>query len=368
MKTHYTKPSITDLEVQYVTDAAANGWGDRCYEYIEMFESKLRGAFDAQYAIATSSCTGALQMGLHALGLGRGDEVIMADTNWVATAAPVLHLGATPVLVDIEPDSWCIDPEAVVESLTPNTKAIVATHLYGNVADMERLQSIAVEAGVSLIEDAAEAIGSYWRERHVGGLGTFGVFSFHGSKTITTGEGGALVTDDPELHCTVLQLSNHGRSQSQMLDFIPDRIGYKYKISNVQAALGCAQFERFEELVQRKRTIFETYRSLLSDLPVYWNVERPSCQNGYWLPTIVPMRQAKFDRKGFINECRQQDIDVRPFFRPLSSMGAVRKKAVCRPNCQSEFAGEFGVNLPSYFDMTEQQQVSVSSTLKKFFA
>jgi len=132
----YTKPSITELEVSYATDAARNGWGDKCYEYINRFEELFKQHLGVQYAIATSSCTGALHMGLSALGVGFGDEVIMADTNWIATAAPIVHLGAKPVFVDILPDSWCIDPALAEAAITPRTKAIIAVHLYGNLCEL----------------------------------------------------------------------------------------------------------------------------------------------------------------------------------------------------------------------------------------
>jgi perosamine synthetase len=156
----YTKPSITELEVCYATDAAANGWGERCYEYIARFENSFKAHLGVKHAIATSSCTGALHMGMAALGISPGDEVIMADTNWIATAAPIVHLGATPVFVDIVPESWCIDPELAEAAITPRTKAIVAVHLYGNLCEMDRLLALGEKHGIPVIEDAAEAIGS----------------------------------------------------------------------------------------------------------------------------------------------------------------------------------------------------------------
>src|SRR5690606_32765347 len=164
-----------------------------------------------------------------------GDEVILADTNWIATAAPTVHLGATPVFVDILPDSWCIDPAAAERAITPRTKAIVATHIYGNVCEMDTLLKLADLHGVPLIEDAAEAIGSAWRGRPAGSMGLFGTFSFHGTKTITTGEGGMFVTNDPALFERVLTLSNHGRAKGQSKQFWPDMVGFKYKMSNIQA-------------------------------------------------------------------------------------------------------------------------------------
>ena len=151
----YTKPSITELEVEYATDAARNGWGDKCYEYIVRFENAFKAHLGVEYAIATSSCTGALHMGMAALGIGPGDEVIMADTNWIATVSPVEHLGATPVFVDILPDTWCLDSEQVESAITPKTKAIVAVHLYGNLCDMDRLLEIGERHGIPVIEDAA---------------------------------------------------------------------------------------------------------------------------------------------------------------------------------------------------------------------
>ena len=205
---YYTKPSITELEVAYATDAARNGWGERCYEYITRFEEAFKAHLGVKYAIATSSCTGALHMGLAALGIGPGDEVIMADTNWIATAAPVVHLGAKPVFVDILPDSWCIDPEWAEAVITPRTKAIMAVHLYGNLCDMDRLLAIGEKHGIPVIEDAAEAIGSIYHGKRAGSMGVFGAFSFHGTKTLTTGEGGIFVTNGPNLYEQVLTLSN----------------------------------------------------------------------------------------------------------------------------------------------------------------
>ena len=263
---HYTKPSITEKEVEYATDAARNGWGDRCYEYITRFEEFFKQHLGVKHAIATSSCTGALHMGMSALGVGVGDEVIMADTNWIATASPIVHLGAKPVFVDILPDSWCLDPELVERAITPRTKAIVAVHLYGNLCEMDKLLAIGEKHGIPIVEDSAEAIGSIYHGKRAGSMGKFGAFSFHGTKTLTTGEGGMFVTDDSDLYEHVLTLSNHGRARGQTKQFWPDMVGFKYKMSNIQAAIGCAQMERVEELIQRKREIFGYYRDRLTKL------------------------------------------------------------------------------------------------------
>ena len=210
---HYTKPSITEREVEYATDAARNGWGDRCYEYINRFEELFKQHLGVKYAIATSSCTGALHMGLAALGIGPGDEVILADTNWIASAAPIVHLGAKPVFVDILADSWCIDPNLAEAAITPRTKAIIAVHLYGNLCEMHRLLEIGEKYGLPIIEDAAEAIGSIDHGKRAGSMGKFGAFSFHGTKTLTTGEGGMFVTDDADLYETCVDTEQPWSSQ-----------------------------------------------------------------------------------------------------------------------------------------------------------
>ena len=253
---YYTKPSITELEIRYATDAATHGWGERCYEYIDRFERQFCAHLGVRHAIATSSGTGALHLGMAGLGIGPGDEVILADINWIASAAPIVHLGAKPVLVDVLPDTWCLDPVAVEAAITPHTKAILAVHLYGNLCDMDALLAIGARYRLPVIEDAAEAIGSSLRGMCAGAMGAFGSFSFHGTKTLSTGEGSMFVTQDSALYEKVLTLSNHGRAAGQTRQFWPDLVGFKYKISNLQAALGLAQTERLDELIAAKRRVF----------------------------------------------------------------------------------------------------------------
>ncbi|MGA9763089.1 MAG: DegT/DnrJ/EryC1/StrS family aminotransferase [Rhodomicrobium sp.] len=350
-KIHYTKPSISELEVAYATDAARNGWGPRCYDYIKRFETGFKAFAGSEFAIATSSCTGAMHMGLHALGIGPGDEVILADINWIATAAPIVHVGATPVLVDILPDSWCIDPDAAEAAITARTKAIVATHLYGNLCDLDRLSAIAEAHGIALIEDAAEAIGSRWHGRQAGSIGRFGTFSFHGTKTMTTGEGGMFVTNDAGLCETVLTLSNHGRSRHETKQFWANMVGFKYKMSNIQAALGCAQLERIEELIARKREIFMAYREGFAGMPVAMNPEPEGCRNGYWMPTLVFEPQARHLKDAVMEALRANNIDARVFFHPLSDQGhfEIRHATPVSHDISSR-----AFNLPSYHDLTRE--------------
>lgn len=354
---YYTKPSITEREVAYATDAARNGWGDRCYEYISRFEEMFRQFTGASYAIATSSCTGALHMALAALGIGPGDEVILADTNWIATAAPITYLNAKPVFVDILPDTWCIDPDRTEEAITPRTKAIIAVHLYGNLCEMDQLLAIGKRYGLPIIEDAAEALGSYWHGKHAGTMGVFGAFSFHGTKSLTTGEGGMFITRDKDLYAKVLALSNHGRVPGQTRQFWPDYIGFKYKMSNIQAAIGCAQMERIDELVERKREIFRYYKQRLGDLPgISMNPEEPGTKNSYWMPTVVFSLETRITREDVLTAFGAGNIDGRVFFHPLSSLPMFDS---CPSNRHSNDIPTRAINLPSYHDMTPNDQSRV---------
>jgi len=359
----YTKPSITALEVEYATDAAANGWGDRCYEYIQRFEDGFKAHLDVGYAIATSSCTGALHMGMAALGIGPGDEVILADTNWIATASPIVQLGATPVFVDILPDTWCLDPEQVIKAITPRTKAIVAVHLYGNLCDMKSLLAIGEKHGIPVIEDAAEAIGSVYHGKRAGSMGAFGAFSFHGTKTLTTGEGGIFVTNDAALHEKVLTLSNHGRARGPLKQFWPDVVGFKYKMSNIQAAIGCAQLERVDELIGRKRDIYQQYCRRLGALPnLILNPEFPGISIGAWMPTVVMKRKMGVTREHLQAAFQAENIDARVFFHPLSSL------PMFEPYGSNVVAWDIptrAINLPSFHDMSPTEIDRVAAVIQR---
>lgn len=364
MKTriYYTKPSITELEIRYATDAAANGWGEKCYEYINRFENAFKAHLGVKYAIATSSCTGALHMGISALGIGSGDEVIMADTNWIATAAPIVHLGAKPVFVDILSDSWCIDPELVEQAITPRTKAIVAVHLYGNLCEMGALLALGEKHGIPVVEDAAEAIGSVYHGNRAGAMGRFGTFSFHGTKTLTTGEGGMFVTNDADLYEHVLTLSNHGRARGQLKQFWPDMVGFKYKMSNIQAAIGCGQIERIEELIRRKREIFSYYRDRLAVYPnLSLNPEPPGTVIGAWMPTIVCDPKTGITQERLQAAFGAENIDARVFFHPLSTLSMFEDRPQNRISMTIQKAA---INLPSFHDMSIDEQKRVVDVIE----
>lgn len=359
----YARPTITDREIRYATDAVTYGWGDNCYKYINRFEELFKQHLGVRYAVATSSCTGALHLGMTALGIGYGDEVILADTNWIATASPIVHLGAEPVFVDILQDSWCIDPDKVEAAITARTKAIVAVHLYGNLCDMNRLLAIGEKYGVPIIEDSAEAIGSVYHGQKAGSLGIFGTFSFHGTKTVTTGEGGMFVTNDSSLYEKVLTLSNHGRKPENFKEFSPVLVGFKYKISNLQAAVGCAQIERIESLIARKREIIRHYKDALSAIPgLSMNPEPQGTVNGAWMPTVLFSSESGISAKEIKAALSKNNVDARGFFLPLSSMPMFKSQP------QNIFAWDIparALNIPSFHDISISELNFVSEVILK---
>ena len=299
--------------------------------------------------------------------------MITADTNWIATTSTIVHLDAVPVFVDIFPDSWCLDPQKVEAAITPKTKAIVAVHLYGNLCDMDALLAIGERHGISVIEDAAGAIGSVYKGKRAGSMGCFGAFSFHGTKTITTGEGGVFVTDDPDLYEQVLTLSNHGRLSGETKQFWPGMVGFKYKMSNIQAAIGCAQMRRIEDLVSRKREILQLYKAELEKLGLPcrgFNPEPRDCSIGPWMTTAIldePAADSKISE--YLQACLKiSGIDARPFFAPLSSTTPFQEIAKDRiqERCWSYRIPPVAINLPCAHDISNSEVALVSESIKNF--
>lgn len=359
------KPSITEKEISYVDDAIRNGWGEKCYDYINLFESKFAIYQGNKFALATSSCTGAIHLALMTMGVKAGDEVIVPELTWIASVEPVLYIGAKPVFVDVLKDTWCIDPQKIREAITSKTKAIIVVHLYGNVCEMNEIMKIAAEHNLMVLEDAAEALGSEINGRKAGSIAHAGVFSFHGTKTLTTGEGGMLVTNDESILEKAKVLNDHGRNPKDPKNkmFWMRDYGYKYKMSNVQAAIGAAQIERIEELVAKKRQIFKWYAELLKDVPGKMNPEHVGTKNSYWLPTIVFDKTANFDRDKFFVFMKSHNIDSRPFFYPLSDFPMFETK---KENTVAYYIYGRGINLPSFHDMGKEDVQRVCETTLEF--
>ena len=362
-------PSITQREIDYATDAAANGWYERAGEYPRRFEAAFAEYIGVKHAVSLPSCTSGLHLALAALDIGPGDEVIVPDLTWIASAAPITYVGATPVFADVDERTWCLSAESVHACLTENTKAILPVDLYGGVPDYTALRAIADEHHLKIIEDAAEAIGSEFDGRKAGALGDVAAFSFHGSKTFTTGEGGMLVTDDDELHARVMQLRDHGREPGD-IHFKNTEVAFKYKMPPVAAAIGLAQVERSEELVARKREIFDWYREALVGVEgLTLNNEQANTKNTFWMVTAVLDPMLEWPKEKLMAALDKEGIESRPMFHPLSSLPAYdgqAEAAVARKrNAVSYRLSPWGINLPSAMNLTREQVQRVVETLRR---
>jgi perosamine synthetase len=364
-------PSITKKEISYVTDAVENSWYENASVYHHRFEKSFANYTSSKHALALPSCTSAIHLSLAALGIGPGDEVIVPDVTWIASSAPISYVGATPIFADIDPESWCISDSSFESCITPRTKAVIPVDLYGNMPDFNSIREIAAAHNIAVIEDAAEAIGSMYHGNRAGSLGKTGVFSFHGSKTLTTGEGGMLVTDDSTLYDRICFLRDHGRMPGDVM-FMNEEVGFKYKMSSMQAALGLAQLERIDELVAMKRNIFNLYRERLSDLTeIIMNSEVEGVKNTYWMVSVIFPKREQFLKKHIIRQLAEVSIDSRPFFSPLSSLPAYKNhkeaKLAIERNRISYDISPYGINLPSGLNLDEKMIDRVCEAVRNIF-
>jgi perosamine synthetase len=362
-------PWITDKEVAYVADAAGNAWFEHANDYVERFERAFAEYLGVRHAVTLPSCTSAIHLSLAALGIGPGDEVIVPDVTWIASSAPISYVGATPVFADIDPVTWCIDAESVRREVTPRTKAVIGVDLYGGMPDMDALLEVLDKREIPLIEDAAEAVGSRYRGRLAGSFGRTGTFSFHGSKTLTTGEGGLLVTGDDEIYARVMKLRDHGRNPGDRL-FLNEEIGFKYKMSALQAALGLAQLERVDELVERKREIFSWYAARLGDRgDLTLNHDSEVMRSSFWMITVLASPDSGHTKQTLMTRLDEQNIDSRPFFNPLSTLPAYRGHPSAEGSSLRNPVGHdispFGINLPSGLQLSEEDVDYVCRELVK---
>ena len=363
-------PWITQKEIDYVTDAATNAWYRNANVYNERFEKTFAEYLGVNYSISLPSCTSAIHLSLLAQGIGPGDEVIVPDITWIATAAPISYVGAKPIFADIDRKSWCLSAESFEKHITPQTKAVILVDLYGSMPDMDALLAVAKQHGIKVIEDAAAAIGSEYKGKKAGSFGDTGVFSFQGAKTLTTGEGGMLATNCEDVYRRVLFLRDHGRKPGDTKMFYNLEVAYKYKMGNLQAALGLAQIERIEELVARKQEIFSWYERRLRGIDgLTWNQAIEGIKNSYWMVTAIIDKKFEISKERLIDLLSEKNIDCRPFFYPLSSLPAYesigREPPAHRMNPVSYEISPFGINLPSALSLQEKDVAYVCDALSE---
>lgn len=340
------QPQLNGNEYKYLMDAFFSTWISSTGEYITRFEDSFSSYCDAGYGVATSNGTTALHLALAALGIGPGDEVIVPDITFAATINAVIYTGATPVIVDIEEDSWCIDPDEIEKAVTSRTKAIIPVHIYGQPCDMGRICSIADEKNLYIIEDCAEAHGAEWNHKRVGSFGVISCFSFFGNKVITTGEGGMCITNSEELNDKMRILRDHGMSKTHK--YYHEVIGFNYRMTNMQAAIGTAQVERIDRILEWRGKLEEQYREKFDGIAgiTLQNNNLPGRKKIAWLVSAL-INEDK--RDAVLAKLKENDVDVRAFFIPLSEMDIYRKYAA---DCKiSRKISRMGINLPTAYEV-----------------
>jgi perosamine synthetase len=359
-------PSITKLEKKYVADAVSSGWNNNWNNYLVKLENSFKKYFKVKYAIPTSSCTGAMHLILKSLDIKKGDEVIVPDTTWVATASAVKYVGAKPVFTDIDPDTWTICPKSIKKKINKKTKAIMVVHLYGHPSKMDEIVKIARKYKIHLIEDAAPAVGAKYNNKLIGTFGIAAAFSFQGAKLMVSGEGGMIITSNRSLNKKIRQLAAHGRGNNRKKGtFWIEKIGYKYSMSNIQAALCLAQFERLEELIEKKRKIFSWYEKNFKDLKkIKLNKEKKPARSIYWMTSIFILKEklkTKIDGLKLSRILKKKGIDTRPIFPSISTYPMWKSKN----KFFSKELGKYGLNLPSGHNLKKSQIDYIAKSIKK---
>jgi perosamine synthetase len=360
------EPLLDGREIEYVVDCLKTNWISSAGKYIPMFEQKFAEYCDMPHGIACSNCTVGLHMALVALGVGPGDEVIIPDFTLIVSANTVILAGAKPVLVDVEPDTWCIDPTRIEEKITPRTKAIMVVHMYGHPCDMPAIMDIARRNNLAVIEDCAQAHGAEINGRKAGSFGDMACFSFYGNKILTTGEGGMVLCRDKGLAEKLNLLRNQGFQEPR---FVHAVMGYNYRITNIQAALGVAQTEMIDAKIEGKRFIGHTYNELLAGMPdITLPVERPWAKNVYWMYGILVGDGFGPTKDELMVMLRKKGVDTRSFFCPMSMQPVFKDTDERFPDVTAAYPVSVdlwnrGLYLPSGLGLTRAQMEEVAGKL-----
>lgn len=359
------KPYVGEEELENVVKAVKSNWISSKGEFIGEFERNFARYCDREYGISTSSGTTALHLALKALDIKEGDEVIVPDLTFIATANVVKYCNAKPVLVEVNKDYWGIDPEKIEQKISPKTKAIIIVHLYGHPCDIDAIKEIAKRYNLKIIEDAAEAHGAKYKGQKIGSFGDVSCFSFFGNKIITTGEGGICVTDDKELADKMRVLRDHGKDPTKY-GYYHSVIGFNYRMTNLQAAIGCAQLKKIDKIINRRKKIEERYNKLLKELQVQGKItpikRMPWATNVCWMYSLLIGENAKYSRDEIISRLKQKGIETRPFFIPVHLMGPYKLEEYFSV---SEELSRKGLNLPTYTDLTEEDIEKICKEIKE---
>jgi len=348
-----SSPALVGRELEYVTRCLQSTWISSRGEYVSRFETEFAALCGVRHGVAVCNGTAALHTALVALDVGPGDEVVMPSLTYMACANAVIYTGAGPVFVDSDAQTWNMDAELVADALTPRTRGIIAVHLYGHPADMDALRRLADRHGLFLLEDAAQAHGASYRGRPAGSLGDVATFSFYGGKTITTGEGGICLTDDDELAEQMRRLRDQGQDPRNR--YVAARLGFNYRMTNVAAAIGVAQLERFDWHIARRRANALRYRQRLEHHDgLRFQRRQPSVQSADWLTSVMVEESVPIAREQIMGELATRAIETRPLFPPLHAQPVYAPgQPASLPVCEQ--LGARGLSLPSGAALTEAQ-------------
>lgn len=354
------QPSLNGNEKKYVNECLDSTWISSKGKFVSEFESSFAEYVGVKNATTVSNGTVAIHLALLALGIGEGDEVIVPTLTYISSVNTIVYTRATPVFVDSLQDSWQIDPQDVIKKITPRTKAIMAVHLYGHPCDMDALVEICKKNNLFLIEDCAEAIGTLYKGKHVGTFGDVSTFSFFGNKTITTGEGGMVITNDETLHDRVVHFKGQGLAKHRQ--YWHDVIGYNYRMTNICAAIGLAQLENVASVLAEKKRVADTYRKCLENTSVvFHNPIGDDIYHSYWMCSILAedAKQRDLVRTHLDNE----GIETRPLFYPVHTMPMYSTQYQRHP--VAENLGWRGMNLPSYPGLKTEEIEFICEKIKE---
>ncbi|HEX2116898.1 MAG TPA: aminotransferase class I/II-fold pyridoxal phosphate-dependent enzyme [Alphaproteobacteria bacterium] len=359
------EPALLGNELKYVTECITTNWISSQGSFVRRFETEFAARLGVPHALAVSNGTVALHLALKAFEIGPGDEVIVPDLTFAATINSVLHAGATPVIVDVDPLTWNIDPAAIAAVITPRTRAIMPVHLYGQPADMDAIMALAERHALIVIEDAAEAAGALHKGRPCGSIGHAGTFSFFSNKVITTGEGGMVVLRDERAAERARRLRDHGMSAAKR--YWHDEVGFNYRLTNLQAAIGCAQLEQFDGFLQRKLAIAQAYRARLERVGgLRLPAEIDGMRNSYWMVSLIAeLEGTGLDRDAFMARLGKAGIETRPLFYPLHEMPPYRAYAGNRAFPNATHLSAHGLSLPSGVTLKDAQLDYVCGVIER---
>lgn len=362
------EPSLNGNELKYVTECIQTGWISSQGSFVKRFEAEIAKRLGVEHVLAVSNGTVALHLAVLALGIGPGDEVLVPNLTFAATINTVIQAGATPVIVDVDPQSWNMDPAAAAAAVTPRTKAIMPVHLYGQPAEMSALMALAERHKLFVIEDAAEAMGSAYKGRACGAIGDSGTFSFFSNKLITTGEGGAVVFRDAAVAQRARRLRDHGMDAAKRYWHV--EVGYNYRLTNLQAAVGCAQLERLNEFLAGKLEVARQYGEKLGEVDdLTLPAVLPGHLNSYWAYSVIgDFESLGITRDEFMGRLDKAGIETRPLFYPLHVMPPYTPYAGNRNFPVTNQLSENGISLPSAVTLTRAEITYISGVIERQFA